>query len=152
MILRRIGDYADSYDATTHKITRRVGVMVFNGTEIWSAYDTGIENDYRFVTAIQTTHASASICSHLNTVIQATPTSVQPARPYIRINTLGTALTWYPENTSQTLEEFQQWLADQYTAGTPVTIWYPLATPVEENWSDTTYHNIYIPQGQQNTN
>ena len=28
-----------------------------------------------------------------------------------------------------TVEDFKQWLSDQYTAGTPVTVWYVLATP-----------------------
>jgi hypothetical protein len=33
--------------------------------------------------------------------------------------------------------------------GTPVTVHYPLATPVEEDWPDTTYNtSVYIPQNQ----
>ena len=39
MILRKVGDIADSYDATTGKITRRVGVKVLDGTEIIDYYD-----------------------------------------------------------------------------------------------------------------
>ncbi len=33
-----------------------------------------------------------------------------------------------------TVENFKSWLAQQYRAGTPLTIWYPLATAVEEDW------------------
>ena len=40
MVLRKVGDIADSYDATTGKITRRVGVKVLNGTENWIAHTT----------------------------------------------------------------------------------------------------------------
>ena len=32
-----------------------------------------------------------------------------------------------------TLEKWEQWLADQYANGTPVTVYYPLKTPVEED-------------------
>ncbi len=46
MTLRKVGDYADSYDATTGKITRRVGYKVLNGTEDW------VYNNSRFVVDI----------------------------------------------------------------------------------------------------
>ena len=43
----------------------------------------------------------------------------------------------------------KQWIATQYAAGTPVTVWYPFVTPVEEDWTETTYgENVYIPQNQ----
>ena len=42
----------------------------------------------------------------------------------------GGAFRIRPENTAtSTLTTFKQWLADQSTAGTPVTVWYVLATP-----------------------
>ena len=50
---------------------------------------------------------------------------------------------------SKKAEPLKQWLAEQYAAGTPVTVYYPLAIPVEENWPDTTYNtSVYIPQNQ----
>ena len=36
MVLRAVGNVADSYDVGTGKITRRIGIKVFNGTESWT--------------------------------------------------------------------------------------------------------------------
>ena len=47
MVLRAVGDYKDSYDATTGKITRRVGVKELNGTENW-AYNLMISNHFSY--------------------------------------------------------------------------------------------------------
>ncbi len=41
MVLRKVGDYADTYDATTGKITRKVGVKVLDGSEDWGVFSTG---------------------------------------------------------------------------------------------------------------
>ncbi len=54
MILRKVGNIADSYDATTGKITRRVGVKVLDGTENWSQNST-----YANVYNLNITEASA---------------------------------------------------------------------------------------------
>lgn len=54
---------------------------------------------------------------------------------------------FHVSNEYLSVAEFKQWITEQYAAGTPVTVWYPLETPVEENWSETTYNeNVYIPQ------
>ena len=53
------------------------------------------------------------------------------------------------ETAASVVQKAKNYLAAQYVAGTPVTVWYPLAEPVEEDWSETTYNeNVYIPQGQ----
>ncbi len=153
MILRKVGSYADSYDATTHKITRRVGVKVFDGTEAYQLYGSGAE--LRASTAIAGKHAaqtgvSSLMCSHFAAVADTTAGGViggqincdsNPSYPTtIRIGINGLATT---------VAQFKQWLADQYAAGTPVTVYYALATPVEEDWPDTTYNtSVYIPQNQ----
>ena len=145
MILRRVGGYADSYDATTHKITRNVGVKVFDGTEDWNLASGVFRYDGDFVAQLPNT----AICSHFVGVVSGTGASSMPdlrakagypgypSRLYIKYNAMAT------------VAQFKQWLADQYAAGIPVTVYYPLATPVEENWPDTTYNtNVYIPQNQ----
>lgn len=35
----------------------------------------------------------------------------------------------FPKSIASTVNEFKAWLAQQYTNGTPVTVWYVLATP-----------------------
>ena len=149
MILRKINDtYADSYDATTGKITRRVGVKVLNGTEDWfmsgdnylvSMYNILINDMYAEASSVSSNRASPysthfgrstswlgySDNSRLNKV-QAYTSTANPKH----ILGLG-----YPGADQSNISAFKQWLAQQYAAGTPVTVYYPLATPVEEDWA-----------------
>ena len=137
MVLRKVGNYADSYDATTGKITRRVGVKVLDGTEDWrDGGDIGTDN-HRFSLSVgETGDNNADICSHVSIVIQSNTTN-QSTRPMIRFN--GISMYWYATNNSTTLADFQQWLVQQYAAGTPVTVWYPLAEETTEDWTETSY-------------
>ena len=156
MVLRKVGNYADSYDATTHKITRRVGVKVLNGTEWWATFSSPQEDYYRTYFYVPDIYAyanvSVGICSHFpykwqwyeNQITKEAfhnNVSIGSARNIFYFEFLKTRFT--------TLNIFKQWLAAQYAAGTPVTVYYPLATPVEEDWTETTYgENVYIPQNQ----
>ena len=151
MMLRRVGDVADSYDATTHKITRHVGEMVLTGTENWIRY----QQAGRFSFRIGISNAPTN-----QDILKPIISSHFPYKQYswgqdvnsISFDNLANNLVYVmyvPEKTSGNIANFKQFLADQYAAGTPVTVWYPLATPVEEDWTATTYgENIYIPQGQ----
>ena len=143
MILRKVGDYADSYDATTGKITRRVGVKVLNGTEEWGAVNAGAGRyflhrafglyDYgagAFVDIMCNTFRPNSGAATTSTLgIAFYKNSVNEEIPQLRIT--------YPEIT--TIDDFKSYLAQQYSAGTPVTVYYPLATLVEETVTSTTY-------------
>ena len=134
MILRKVGDYADSYDATTGKITRRVGVKVLNGTENWSVATTnGLQAD------VLPNNIPATNCmsSHLdyttsNTLAGMPENSFRNGSPvytdrlYVKSSTLATdETTW------------KNYLASQYSAGAPVTVYYPLAEAVEETVGTT---------------
>ena len=145
MILRRVGDYADSYDATTHKITRRVGEKMFNGTENWryrddlngfliNVGDSDIQNnDYR------------PYCTHL---VTRRATDGFGGTNYVKRGANSNTWFFFVEGIT-TVPEFKQWLADQYADGTPVTLYYLLVTPTEEDWTETTYNeNVYLPQNQ----
>ena len=149
MVLRRVGDYADSYDATTQKITRRVGVKVLNGTETnWSI---NINGDYatnptfglaipdKLATASATLKILCNILTSRNITIYT----------HAVVQNLSNALYFQPSNGILNVPDWISFIAEQYAAGTPVTVWYPLETPVEEDWTATTYNeNVYIPQNQ----
>jgi len=145
MILRKVGDYADSYDATTHKITRRVGVKTLNGTETWSRTDirAALEFSDSALGGVW-----APYCTHYQAYSGIVTINDMPDNS-CKINS-GTRITLIKDTTHNTsLDEWKQFLAAQYAAGTPVTVYYPLATPTEEDWSATTYNeNVYIPQNQ----
>ena len=136
MVLRRIGDYADSYDATTGKITRRIGVKVLNGSEAWSQFPNSgrfyLSNSFLDIDGSVRTDAS---CSHFPATADAV-TGVLGFMFFKNFDSEPMQLRMtYPSVTS--VSAFKTWLAEQYAAGTPVTVYYPLATPVEENWPST---------------
>jgi hypothetical protein len=149
LVLRKINDtYADSYDATTGKITRRVGVKVLNGTEDWfmsgnnylsAMYNILINDMYAEASSVSSNRASPysthfgrstswlsyDVNARLNKVQAYTTTDNSK-----HILGLG-----YPGASEANIPTFKQWLAQQYAAGTPVVVYYPLVTPVEENWA-----------------
>lgn len=129
MVLRAVGGVADSYDATTGKITRNVGVKVLDGTKNWQLNN----SRFRSQGLIPISNNASLICSHFaytgnltsdNTIYRAVDSSWTQIR-------YGAA--------DQNVETFKSWLAQQYTNGTPVTVYYPLAEPVEEIPESTTY-------------
>ena len=136
MILRAVGDYKDTFDAATGKITRRVGVKVFDGSESWSRFDNSM--DVLFATPL--TGASTSTRMAMSNVLYRNSShnstgalekgeffkgdNSAPNRLYVNVGPY----------TGNTITEWKQKLVDLYNAGTPMTVWYPLATPVVEDW------------------
>ena len=138
MILRAVGDYKDSYDATTGKITRWVGVKVLNGTEGWALQSTNDYNIANFnltLTDMRYGNPLPGYTSHFayqTSVIASTKTEgfmLVNNYIYLRVNA----------NTATTTSALKTWLKGQYDAGTPVVVYYPLANSVEEDWSETSY-------------
>ena len=135
MILRRVGDYADSYNETTNKITRQVGVKVLDGTESWSTSGTSGGNAFRFVLTLENpvnSSDASSLCTHIKRIVLTTNTN-QSNRPCLRYPSSGSSIQWYDADNTRTLADFKSFLAAQYAAGTPVVVYYPLATPFEES-------------------
>ena len=139
MVLRKVGDIADSYDATTGKITRRVGVKVFNGTENF----TNPFSNGRYVFYMPSVKnygvgaSDALYCSHFKADTYSTTGLVQGCGWYTNAGEAPQLRIMYPDITE--LSAFKSYLAEQYNAGTPVTVYYPLATETTEDWNETTY-------------
>ncbi|MFQ6760027.1 MAG: hypothetical protein ACLRFM_01310 [Alphaproteobacteria bacterium] len=139
MVLRKVGNIADTYDATTGKITRRVGEYTFTGDEnISMQYNvygiTTIPYDMNKVT-------DASLCSHNKTYINSVVTGNRTFDKFLfftNVNMVGFGVNDTPSEITDATT-FKQWLAAQYAAGTPVKIYYPLETEVVEDWAATTY-------------
>ena len=133
MILRSVGTYADSYDENTNKITRRVGVKVLDGTEDWETRTSG--SYVAFYSPILGNKISGAnpgpICSHFPAYTSWSnfdKDTVQNA-----ILTQSTNFCTIKNINLSTVQEFKTWLSSQYAAGTPVIVYYPLATPVTED-------------------
>jgi len=137
-VLRAVGSgnnlIADIYDVSTGKITRRIGAKVLDGSENISVRNLdkhiflfiGMSNNALDNGKIVCTHFDKGTSQSLDGIndgeISAFSTSAN-GRFTIRMS------------SANTVEQVRQWLADQYTNGTPVIIYYPLATPVEEAYN-----------------
>ena len=124
--LLSVGTYEDTQEVISGAITHNVGVKVLDGTENWQASAPGyfLANVFSGLSSI-----AGSLCTHF-TVSDSNSHpydmnidygGVQPANLFVRYDAMTT------------LSSFKQFLADQYAAGTPVIIVYPLATATTES-------------------
>lgn len=133
--LYAVGNYKDEVDVVSGTVTRRVGVKMLTGEEnigVVSAatyYGRVPVDDPRMPTAAR----NQAVSTHFVWV-----EGTHPER------TLGSVWCgWYggeqflyftpTDQTLNTGEKIKAWVAAQYAAGTPVIIWYPLATPTTES-------------------
>jgi hypothetical protein len=109
--------------------TRQIKKLVLDGTENWLMnadgwfYLTSVSDDY-----LRSEGNITSMCSHYPTYKQASAIAQLP-EGYTGFS-WGSVQRLYLKDTSHRndLSSFKQWVAAQYAAGTPVTIWYVLAT------------------------
>ena len=134
MVLRAIGSYKDSYDATTGKITRRVGVAVLDGTEDWRAHNS-IAGWFQLPEPLVYGGIAPALCTHYPYSSSQGGAGVyfSTGRSSPQTNRIVIADDINFPRTGM-LAEFKQYLAQQYAAGTPVTIYYPLETETTEDW------------------
>lgn len=127
-MLLKVGNYQDEQEILSGIVTRKVGVKVFNGTENFSV----IRNTFRY-SLIGLLMDTKMICSHFDgDVSPSVPTLNQPDLT-VKNNASDNNKAYFKYAAKTTVESFQQWLADQYNAGTPVIVVYPLATPTTES-------------------
>ena len=154
MILRKVGDVADSYDATTGKITRKIGVKIFNGTESLTMfnYDAYIKPDasnVAFLLDSNRTAASNGISNHLEytrdsiwhkTGVPNKWTLNSGTQLHMNFANDVLGITDYTQETQNSvMRKAKAYLKSQFEAGTPYAFYYVLATPFEEDWNETTY-------------
>lgn len=112
--------------------TRRIKKLVFDGTENWGGSDTSPTKQltldgYYLINAI------TCVCTHYNAAKNVSAGEIIPynsccfylSPPYNVFFLKGDESSEYPKS----IAGFKAWLAAQYAAGTPVTVWYVLATP-----------------------
>lgn len=112
--------------------TRRIKKLVLTGEENWSGSDTSPTKQltldgYALIQAINCacTHYTAAINVRAGDVIPYNSCCFYLSPPYNVFFLKGSESSEYPK----TIAGFKSYLADQYAAGTPVTVWYVLATP-----------------------
>lgn len=137
--LLSVGDYADIQEIIDGTVIRKVGVLVLDGTENW-AIQSGtypyfcVDYDTDFSLS---TNNYGGFCSHFQCVNTGATQNNQGISLYKSSGTNKTRLglkynDLYPATTAN-IPLLKQWLANQYNAGTPVIIVYPLATTTTES-------------------
>ena len=135
--IRKIGNYSDSIDYENGTVTRKIKKLVLTGQESgWAAASTGRFRYYRLsMGATGTLIVSHAMSTHFQRTLIDSTTTVEG------VDTIASPSTGYdyisirPENVSidyTTLSDFKDYLAQQYSTGTPIIVWYVLATPEVE--------------------
>ena len=116
--------------------TRRIKKLVLTGEEIWlkDTNSDGID-DYFYTDPISgLMHNSSAISSHFisgrGDIVDSVWIGGAASRPRIivKISKLYTGVTSADDKAAR-VSKFKSYLAAQYAAGTPVTVWYVLAEP-----------------------
>ena len=134
-MLLSVGDYKDEQNITTGAITRKVGVKVFDGTENFSYTDSGkVFSWYSEDLPLSSVTGSAFIFSSHFRSADVTPSSSNRDGYVMLFNTSSVnriGFGYFLANGDTSV--FRQFLAEQYAAGTPVIVVYPLATETTES-------------------
>ena len=119
-----------SAGVTTHiylgstQTTRLIKKLVLTGDEQWQSNDEGTNNAFFYINLDSPT-ASYGLSTHF------TKQNIWSSNTVVGFGFEGTTMVRIrPDNAATlTTSSFKQWLAAQYANGTPVIVWYVLATP-----------------------
>lgn len=110
--------------------TRKIKKLVLDGTENWEDVNLGHKSAYfrlkngEFETNIQ----DLCLCTHFEQEI-ITSSTTNVGCNVINSPTLNYDVVAIRPKIITTTSDFKSWLTQRYAAGTPVTVWYVLATP-----------------------
>lgn len=128
-LLRKVDTVADTYNPLTGEYVQRIGVKVFDGSETWSIGSDNYNNIYRYYSYSLNLGYNRlndiGLCSHLpryNSVLdkESLVIGLSNTPVYLFLNKQN-----FPNILS-----VNNWMVNQHTNGTPVTIYYQLATPI----------------------
>ena len=124
-----LGDNCDYIDYENKRIVRNIGKKVFDGTEDYSL----VESTHSFHTplpdAISVNLGGIQMSSHFELLKSGTLSNGQFRK---------SDHIYFKDDTHETINDFKNWVVEQYNAGTPLTVYYKLAEP--------TYESITLPQ------
>lgn len=115
--LYAVGDYKDTYDVVSGKVTRRCGAVMWDGSEKWTK--NGTTSYYTSVESRVTGMSCPYICSHSKDL-----------QLFMTYN-VGLKVSKLPESVTD-VDTLKVWLKAQYDAGTPVIFVFPLKDEVTE--------------------
>lgn len=129
-MLLKVGYYQDEQSIIDGVVTHRCGIKVLDGTENWVKQ----LNSARYGVILNDSSLSENlipISSHFVGLSADTAWTGMYSGSCKKEKTTSTYYFQY--DTITTIQDWKQFLADQYAAGTPVTVIYPLAEPTTES-------------------
>ena len=128
--IRKIGNYADVLNSSG-TVTRRIRRLVLDGTEAgWGTLtaDASVGKRFSFLIpdAMQSdlTVGAKSVCSHFKLVVTGGTYNTQNSYAINDSSRLLVAM----DASYTTVDDFKAFLADEYSNGTPVTVWCVLSS------------------------
>lgn len=141
-ILLKVGDYQDVQSIIDGVVTRKVGVKVLDGTEGWTQSAATNNLFYATISNSNTDNTYVPISSHFQGVVASTGYAAMANGQFKHGSNTN---SWYFKNIDcANATAFSQYLADQYAAGTPVIVIYPLATATTDS---VTGHTLQVQAG-----
>lgn len=137
--LMKIDNTEDVVSYSTMQVTRNIAKYEFTGEEKWRKGDYPAANSIQFYTDLPT---------GMGLVIADTKNSHFLNSYTTNGSNIGSYYNMFPsigDYNITTVDEWKIWLANQYSKGTPVTVWYKLTSP----YSINIYSNKNIYQGSQ---
>lgn len=128
--LLKTDEYTDEQDILNGLITRKCGILILRGTENWSISGRGIN-----ARLIPRGTPKSSICSHFKYNSEATTIAQMNYNEFIFNASPSDGRISLRAEFFTDLTAAKTWLSDQYNAGTPVIIIYPLVEPTTEQVS-----------------
>lgn len=125
-MLLKVGNYQDEQEILSGVVTRNVGIKVLDGTESWGASGAYTGSCYTQLSPATSGTYTTIFVTHFMGKTSEGGYSVGSAL-YNRRN----LSLWLSNSTTPTT--LKSWLAQQYNAGTPVIVLYPLATSTTES-------------------
>lgn len=141
--LYKIGDYADYVDFKRGGVVRYVKELVLTEKESWS-YQAQYARFYIGVSDIKAAGARLTTmrCTHYVCIDDGRSVGNVP---YDAFYTTNNPIICFKSHISS-IPDFKAFLAEQYSAGTPVKVYYVLATPEFEPIADLAKIPTFAPQ------
>ena len=145
--LLKLGDYQDVQSVLDGIVTRNIGIKVLDGTENW--IQGAASPTFKASLPIEDSKPKDSqdmLCSHFKPIKTNVTSAVQNNQ--CAMFTPGGEFAYdklvIGKYDMPNLTAWKQWLADQYAAGTPVIVVYPLADAVKETVES---RDVFITSG-----
>lgn len=130
------GDYKDTQEIIGGTVKRNVGIKVFDGTEEWVAHT--VVGTYRYRFEEKKVEKAPFASTHF---VYSSKASGEISNGEMMCGA-ASANAYFRNTDCATLADFTAWLAEQYAAGTPVIVVYPLAEATTESVAGQALHTV----------